>query len=45
MGLTIARHSVTCLGGSIELSDREGGGTEAVVTLPLQAEEAAADGE
>ena len=35
MGLTIARHSVDCLGGTISVSDREGGGTQSVVTLPL----------
>ena len=36
MGLTIARHSVNCLGGTIEVGDREGGGTLAVVRLPLE---------
>jgi len=35
MGLTIARHSVQCLGGTIELVDREGGGARAVITLPM----------
>lgn len=39
MGLTIARHSVTCLGGTIEVADRTNGGTQAVVTLPIQNEE------
>jgi DNA-binding response OmpR family regulator len=38
MGLTIAQHSVNCLGGSIELIDREGGGAEAIVTLPITTE-------
>lgn len=36
MGLTIARHSVSCLGGSISLEDRKDGGTAAIVTLPLE---------
>jgi DNA-binding response OmpR family regulator len=35
MGLTIARHSAQCLGGTIEVKDRDGGGASAVVTLPL----------
>ena len=39
MGLTIARHSANCLGGTISLEDREGGGAQAVVTLPLEEEE------
>lgn len=39
MGLTIARHSVSCLGGTIEVTDREGGGAEARVLLPLAPEE------
>ncbi|MFO7726604.1 MAG: response regulator [Oceanipulchritudo sp.] len=38
MGLTIARHSVRCLGGSIEAFDEEDGGTRLVVTLPLDRE-------
>jgi DNA-binding response OmpR family regulator len=38
MGLTIARHSAQCLGGSIEVMDRDEGGVEAVVTLPLSTE-------
>ena len=38
MGLTIARHSAQCLGGTIEVMDREEGGVAAVVTLPLQTE-------
>jgi len=39
MGLTIARHSVKCLGGSIEISDRKGGGTKVTILLPLTEEE------
>lgn len=39
MGLTIARHSVKCLGGSIEVNDREGGGTVATILLPLSEEQ------
>lgn len=42
MGLTIARHSVNCLGGTIEVTDRKDGGTEAKVTLPI---ESASNGE
>ena len=38
MGLTIARHSVNCLGGTITVEDRDGGGTVARVVLPLEAE-------
>jgi len=38
MGLTIARHSVNCLGGTIEVGDRKGGGTQVLVELPLAAE-------
>ena len=38
MGLTIARHSVSCLGGTIKVADREDGGVAAVVTLPLSAD-------
>ncbi len=41
MGLTIARHSVTCLGGTIELLDRPEGGTRARILLPLTAPESA----
>jgi DNA-binding response OmpR family regulator len=44
MGLTIARHGVTCLGGRIEVTDRPGGGVQAVMTLPLQNGEAERDG-
>jgi DNA-binding response OmpR family regulator len=43
MGLTIARHSASCLGGTIEVDDREGGGTEAVVTLPIGSEPESTD--
>jgi signal transduction histidine kinase len=39
MGLTIARHSVGCLGGSIQVIDREGGGTQAVILLPFETTE------
>jgi signal transduction histidine kinase len=39
MGLTIARHSVKCLGGSIEVNDREGGGTTATILLPISQEQ------
>jgi two-component system sensor histidine kinase/response regulator len=35
MGLTVARHSVRGLGGNVELHDRPGGGTEALLTHPL----------
>jgi signal transduction histidine kinase len=38
MGLTIARHSINCLGGSIEALDREGGGTTIRILLPLAEE-------
>ncbi len=38
MGLTFARHSVKCLGGLLTVNEREGGGIEAVVTLPLNPE-------
>jgi len=38
MGLTIARHSVKCLGGSIDVNDREGGGTTATILLPISGE-------
>ena len=38
MGLTIARHSVNCLGGTITVEDRDGGGTVARVALPLEEE-------
>ncbi|MEX0324369.1 MAG: response regulator [Puniceicoccaceae bacterium] len=38
MGLTFARHSVKCMGGLLTVHDREGGGIEAVVTLPLNPE-------
>jgi DNA-binding response OmpR family regulator len=43
MGLTIARHSAQCLGGSIEVEDREDGGVAAVVTLPLHEENESED--
>ena len=39
MGLTIARHGANCLGGSISVEDREGGGVEAVISLPIEKEE------
>ena len=39
MGLTIAKHSANCLGGTIDICDRDGGGIAAVVTLPLGTEE------
>ena len=35
MGLTIVRHSLRTLGGSVRLAAREGGGTEAIVQHPL----------
>ncbi len=38
MGLTIARHSVSCLGGTIEVGNREEGGTRALIRLPLDHE-------
>lgn len=38
MGLTIVRHGIQSMGGSIELLDRESGGTQAVVRLPLNLE-------
>lgn len=37
MGLTVARHSVRQLGGNVELRDRPGGGTEALLTHPVTA--------
>lgn len=39
MGLTIAQHSVKCLGGDIEVFDRKGGGTKVTIQLPLVEEE------
>ena len=39
MGLTIAQHSIQCLGGTIEVDDRPGGGTVATVALPITGEE------
>lgn len=39
MGLTIARHSVKCLGGSINVADRKGGGTRVTLLLPLKESE------
>ncbi|MGC9450844.1 MAG: hybrid sensor histidine kinase/response regulator [Oceanipulchritudo sp.] len=44
MGLTIAQHSVNCLGGIIDLSDREGGGTTATVRLPVETDSDSAKG-
>jgi DNA-binding response OmpR family regulator len=38
MGLTIARHSVSCLRGSIDLRERVNGGTEVTILLPLDLE-------
>jgi DNA-binding response OmpR family regulator len=38
MGLTIARHSVSCLGGEIHAEDRPDGGTTLSVALPLDLE-------
>lgn len=35
MGLTIARHSMQALGGHLELRDRAGGGTVALLSHPL----------
>ena len=35
MGLTIARHSVNCLGGTIEVGDRDKGGTQVQIRLPF----------
>ena len=43
MGLTIAQHSVNCLGGQIEVADRSGGGTAVTITLPFEAEETSSD--
>ncbi len=43
MGLTIARHSVTCLNGTIEALDREGGGTILKIRLPLDNPQPEAD--
>ncbi|NBD39153.1 MAG: response regulator [Verrucomicrobia bacterium] len=40
MGLTIVRHGVNCLGGTVRLRDGEDGGTVAEVRLPMDAEEA-----
>lgn len=39
MGLTIARHSISCLRGKIDLHDREGGGTSVDIHLPLDLEQ------
>ncbi len=41
MGLTIVRHGIHCLGGSVELRDRAEGGTVAEVSLPLDLKEEA----
>ena len=43
MGLTIARHSVSCLSGTITALDEEGGGTRFLVSLPLDLEPSKAD--
>lgn len=43
MGLTIARHSVSCLGGTIAALDEENGGTRLLVNLPLDIEPSKAD--
>jgi two-component system sensor histidine kinase/response regulator len=39
MGLTIARHSVECLEGTIEVGDREDRGTMVTILLPLTPDE------
>lgn len=39
MGLTIVRHGIRCLGGTVHLRDGEDGGTVAEVRLPMDAEE------
>ncbi len=36
MGLTIARHAIRNLGGEVQLKDREGGGTDAILRHPLE---------
>ncbi|NBD37118.1 MAG: hybrid sensor histidine kinase/response regulator, partial [Verrucomicrobia bacterium] len=38
MGLTIVRHGINCLGGTVQLRDGEDGGTVAEVRLPMDAE-------
>lgn len=43
MGLTIARHSVSCLGGTITAFDEEDSGTRFVVSLPLDLEPSKVD--
>jgi len=37
MGLTVARHGFRSLGGDVTMTDREGGGTSAVVLHPVRA--------
>lgn len=44
MGLTIARHSVHCLGGTIAVHDRAEGGTRVEIVLPIDPEESLNDG-
>lgn len=39
MGLTIVRHGINCLGGTVQLRDGEDGGTVAEVRLPMDADE------
>jgi signal transduction histidine kinase len=36
MGLTVARHALRNLGGEIQIVDRPGGGTTAVLVHPLE---------
>lgn len=44
MGLTIARHAVNCLGGTVDVKPREDGpGVQAVITLSLEPEPPATD--
>jgi signal transduction histidine kinase len=38
MGLTVARHSMRGLGGNVDLEDRPGGGSVAVLTHPTKPE-------
>lgn len=35
MGLTIARHGIHCLGGTISVGARQGGGSQAIIRIPL----------
>jgi signal transduction histidine kinase len=37
LGLAIVKHLVTALGGTVQLSSREGVGTELIVSLPATA--------